>query len=295
MNNDGEASGAQVAATAGTTTAAATGTATTATAATAVAAPRSSTKTTVWSALLLIVTTIVVALIWLKSIDALSLYSITQTSQPFTMPQGASLKVASSIFHYDPQKKALVSVGSIDGVRKKDLAALLTVADQAQEETIRANYLAALDDLATASRKDNRGAILMLLIVGGLSGVLGVQLRSLTNFIGNACFKNNLDMIRWWPYYFVRPFSGFLLGMIIVIAVQAGFYQTNVGFTTETIWWVAISLLAGFGADEFTQRLRLISQTLFGESGPKPQQSKTNPTPNSGSGPNPAPGNGTSA
>jgi hypothetical protein len=209
------------------------------------------------------------------AIDAMSAYSTIVTSQPFTMPQGASLKVASSIFHYDPEKKALVSVGPIDGARKKDLAALLSVADPAHEDAIRMSYLAALDKLVVASRSDSRGSVLMLLIVGGLSGLLGVQLRSLTNFIGNACFKNDLDMPRWWPYYFVRPFIGFLLGMVIVIVVQAGLYQTNVGFTTETIWWVAISLLAGFGADEFTQRLRLISQTLFGESKRPPEEPKS--------------------
>jgi hypothetical protein len=249
----------------------------------------------VWSAVVLTVTTIIVALVWLMAIDALSVYSITPTSQPFTMPPGASLKVASSIFHYDPQKNALVSVGPIDGTRKRDLAALLVVVDQAQEESTRASYLAALDDLAIASRKDNRGAILMLLVVGGLSGVLGVQLRSLTNFIGRACYKNDLDLVRWWPYYSLRPFTGLLLGMIIVIVVQAGFYQTNVGFTTETIWWVAISLLAGFGADEFTQRLRLISQTLFGESKREPAESTSLPAAKPGAGANPGSGNGTAS
>ena len=225
-------------------------------------------------AIVLVLMTALFTWFWFAAIDALEAVSHVETTVPWALPENATLKAGPIGFRYDVSKKSLINTGPMDAKKKATLVELLTVTG-ARAEEVRQSFYAALDELATKARSGNRSAVLMLLITGGLSGVLGVQLRSLTNFVGIACVLNALDMHRWWPYYFVRPFSGFVLGLVIVIAVQAGLYQTTLGVSTEAIWWVAISLLAGFGADEFTQRLRLISQTLFGES--KAAKTQANP------------------
>jgi len=106
----------------------------------------------------------------------------------------------------------------------------------------------------------------MLLILAGLSGVLGVLIRSIGNFVRIACFQNTLDVHRWWPWYLMRPALGFLLGLLSVLIIQARIFLPNTGSSTGTIWWLGIAILVGFGAEDFSARLRLVSQTLFGKS-----------------------------
>jgi hypothetical protein len=105
------------------------------------------------------------------------------------------------------------------------------------------------------------------------------HLRSLTAFVGNACFKNTLNLVIWWPYYVLRPFTGFILGIVVVVIVQGGFLAVGSTAPNGTLWWVAVPILAGFGDDEFTQKLRQLTKTLFGTTSPKSEGNEKNPPP----------------
>jgi hypothetical protein len=86
------------------------------------------------------------------------------------------------------------------------------------------------------------------------------------NFLGVACFQNNLDIKRWWPWYVIRPPAGFIFGLSAMLLLQVGFFQPETNVPDTVTWGIVIALLAGFGASEFADRLRLLAKTLFGES-----------------------------
>jgi len=165
-------------------------------------------------------------------------------------------------FYIDREHGKLAYRGKIDGDARRKLLAL-TPEGKASPKAI-ADFSDAIERLIYRNGAEPLGTTIHILLLGGLAGVLGVQLRSMTNFVGVACYTDKLDLKKWWPYYAVRPASGFLFGVVVVLVVQAGLLNVAKA-GVETPWWAAIAFLAGFGEEEFTQRLRLITKTLFGE------------------------------
>jgi hypothetical protein len=138
-------------------------------------------------------------------------------------------------------------------------------ADTVDEERI-LGYRAAIDAPTYQSLSDAGRYFMLLLIVAGLSGAVGVQVRGTINFVRIACFHNLLDVRRWWPWYVLRPPLGFILGVLIVLLVESEIFTPEGASTPAgTAWWIAIAFLVGFGAEDFSARLRLLSQTLFGK------------------------------
>ena len=84
--------------------------------------------------------------------------------------------------------------------------------------------------------------------------------------MGIACYSGDLDLVVWWPYYVIRPVTGFILGVILVSVVHGGYFTLGAGSPVSTLAWAGIAFLAGFGEQEFTQRLRQLTKTIFGES-----------------------------
>lgn len=176
---------------------------------------------------------------------------------------GLDLSGGPANLYYDRERGILTVAGLVDDEQKRALGAVVREAP-AQAAASKALYLRAIDMLAFHSTQSSRNLVVSLLLLGGISGVLGVQLRSIANFVGHASFKRDLDVGQWWPYYGIRPLTGFLLGAVIVAIIQAGFLSPEDHARSKVMWWAAVAFLAGFGDDEFTQRLRSVSRTLFG-------------------------------
>lgn len=176
---------------------------------------------------------------------------------------GLALDGAPAALAYNRAKGELSYRGVIDDAIKRKLTDV--VSNAPATEATRKTYLTAVDRISQESIGGGNKVVLFLLLLGGLSGTLGVQLRSLTNYVGHACFKGDLDVSIWWPYYVVRPVTGFVLGLALIAVVQSGLLSTSATSTDRVLWWAALALLAGFGEEEFTQRLRLVSKTFFGE------------------------------
>ncbi len=183
------------------------------------------------------------------------------------------LSGAPARFRYDRRRGELVYAGAVDDEAKRELVAV--VRDAPAETFAQKNaYLAAVEQLAFESAARSSSLVLALLLLGGVAGALGVQLRSIANFIGHACYKEDLDLNVWWPYYVIRPLTGFLLGAVLVAIVQAGLLTVEQSDPGKVMWWAALAFLAGFGEDEFTQKLRDVSKSLFGNN-PRPPTGET--------------------
>jgi hypothetical protein len=219
----------------------------------------------VWVLILLILITLF--LVWLAkgAVSTLDGYIQRQNEVSWQAPANLTMKPGPPTFWYDAGKNRLVHVGVIDEKKKLELLNLVTVTSEQPATDEMKSYWAAIDQLAFSSNQNLAGLLIGLLFLGGLAGALGAQLRSLVSFVGHACYTGQLDLVVWWPYFALRPFTGFLLGTVIVIVVQAGLFAAG-GAPSGTLWWASIAFLAGFGDTEFTQRLRQLTRTLFGES-----------------------------
>ena len=214
--------------------------------------------------------TTIVLIIWFYALVRYDKKLQTEFTVTWNAPPNLSLKSGPSSFWYDKQTKELHYRGLIDDKLKEELISLTNVNQDSEPQLQKAvrDYSEAIDKLAYQSNEAAERLIAYLLFLGGLSGMLGTQLRSMTNFVGIACFKNQLDVSRWWPWYAIRPMVGFLLGVILVLIIEAGLFSIGETKPIGTNWWLAVAFLAGFGATDFTDRLRLLSKTLFGNSSP---------------------------
>ncbi len=197
---------------------------------------------------------------------------------PWTAPSGIVLKAEGPVSLWlDDKKQRLIHRGPIDSKTKDALLTLLEAQPPSAETGARRtsapvsavavrSYRQAIDRLTFLSNQQTETSILFLLLLGGIGGVVGVQLRSVSNFIGVACVKNRLDFKRWWPWYALRPLLGFLVGVLVVVLTKSDLYTPEGPTSEANLWWLGLAVLAGFGAEDFGLRLRLISHTLFGVS-----------------------------
>jgi hypothetical protein len=225
-------------------------------------------KERVLTGISLVLLSAVIAAIWFVSFNATQSHVHHEYSVGWAPKPGTFLSPGPASFKFDAAHDKLVARGPIDTSVKGELVNLISSKGAAifPPNPAGRSYWQALDQLVFESNRDSDQILWLLLILGGISGLLGVQLRSLVNFVGIASFNNSLDISRWWPWYVLRPPTGFIFGLAAMLLLQVGFFQPETGAPEAVTWGIVIALLAGFGAAEFADRLRLLAKTLFGES-----------------------------
>lgn len=107
----------------------------------------------------------------------------------------------------------------------------------------------------------------LIFYVALLGGALGSTLRIFLDFVGNASYKDELNFQRWWPLYFTRPVTGALLGLIVIILLKSNIMSLTLNSNhSDSLWWLGLAILSGFGTIDATERLRLTSKAIFGDS-----------------------------
>ena len=245
-----------------------------------------------------------------RSIERLNSEEVAEVWVDWTLPPGVTLNPGPVGFRYDSVQKRLKHRGIISAERKLELWSLLAVqatdsegpadtappatqarvdtgerADSAattrvaprtaagtvaQVEAHRRSYHDAIDHLAYRAATRQASTISLLLMLGLMGGALGAILRSLVDFVGHACYTEQLDLDRWWPLYFTRPIVGGILGFILVVLFKAKLLTTggnDVG-DDDSLAWLGLAIIGGFSTVDVTLRLRLAAKALFGvESG----------------------------
>jgi hypothetical protein len=126
--------------------------------------------------------------------------------------------------------------------------------------------------------------LLLVLLAGALGGFLHAA-RSYTEFLGNERLKRSWA---WW--YFLAPFTGAILALVVYAAVRGGFLAINAGSNTKTsdlnpygIAWLAA--VVGLFSKDATTKLGELFKTLFNTESAKEARDPLNPTTQSSSAP----------
>ncbi|HOV66528.1 MAG TPA: hypothetical protein PLR48_06235 [Bacillota bacterium] len=232
--------------------------------------PLATTRQKIALVLFLLFSTLIFLGCWFFLFHHLDMMLQADYQAKWNMPDNVALQSGPVSFWYDLNKGVLLHRGPIDTKRKQELLGLVKAksSDTDISTVNMRGYQEAIDELAYKSNDPANSTFILLLLLGGLSGLLGVQLRSMSNFIGVACYKNDLRLGHWWPWYVVRPLEGFLVGTLTIVLAQARLLLPGEQSSIGTVWWLGITVIAGYGTTEFTERLRLVTQTLFGTSKP---------------------------
>ena len=239
------------------------------------------TRQKVWVFCFLLAAAFLMLWIWFWRVGDVQTVANNETQVAYAKPDELVVKSGPPSFRYDAKK--LYYRGLMDAQQKEELVKLVDsqakstadAAAAAKYQASVASYQAAIDELAYDSNKDHPNFILKIFLLGGISGILGVLMRSIFNFVRVTCFENKFDWHRWWPWYITRPILGFFLGLVCVLFVEADLFQPGGKAGAGLAWWLGIALLAGFAADDFVEKIRLIGQTLFGDASGKGQAQKS--------------------
>ncbi|CDS91620.1 membrane hypothetical protein [Sphingobacterium sp. PM2-P1-29] len=187
---------------------------------------------------------------------------IIPTEVEWIKMDSVNLKPGPTWFFYDNKSGKLNALHQIDENEKTLLIALLESGD-----TNFKSYSQAISRLAFQSNQIGQTNFSnWLILLYAIAGLIGVQMRTINNFVGVACFKNDFNFYVWWPWYLVRPILGFITGAVVFLLIDGKHLLGGpiaTGYSTATL---AIAFLGGFSTDEFYELLRKLSKKLFGKS-----------------------------
>ncbi len=177
---------------------------------------------------------------------------------PFNNSDSIELNSGPIWFFYDKNKHTISSAKPISLENKLTLLSLYP-----KEKSLSPSYSAAVDELTYISNKEIGDIFSLILILGGLGGMLGVMIRSLSSLIFHASQKT-LDMATWWPWYYLRPTMGLGIGITIVVLSKTKLLVIDSPGELTGFWILGICILSGFAISEVTDRLYYSANTLFG-------------------------------
>lgn len=195
---------------------------------------------------------------------------ITAEIRPFSIQWQSkdtiNLKNGPEWFFYDQKKGTLNSLQSISEKDKSLLTALLTKDEK--NGKIYQSYSLAIDELAYVSNEgQGRSGYCWIILLYCMTGVIGVQLRTINNFVGNACFKKEFNFDIWWPWYMLRPLLGFITGGVVFLLIDGKLFYASTMLNGLSPVVVALAFVSGFSCDDFFGMVRRISQRVFSSDG----------------------------
>lgn len=121
-------------------------------------------------------------------------------------------------------------------------------------------YVKAIGNLAYKSNNDttNLEDLIWLTLCFVL---LGCSARTLYDFIGRKCYKQQ-RMKKWWPWYMFRPLICAPIAALLIVSVRTSFFS-NLFVSKDLNSYLVVSFVAGFAIMEFLSMLRRVSKSLF--------------------------------
>lgn len=121
-------------------------------------------------------------------------------------------------------------------------------------------YVKAIGNLAYKSNNDttNLEDLIWLTLCFVL---LGCSARTLYDFIGRKCYKQQ-QMKKWWPWYMFRPLICAPIAALLIVSVRTSFFS-NLFVSKDLNSYLVVSFVAGFAIMEFLSMLRRVSKSLF--------------------------------
>jgi hypothetical protein len=175
-----------------------------------------------------------------------------------------------SWFLYDQKTDTLRSIIIIDDTSKSLLLGLVkdtttTGPVDSLKETSNDSYYRAIEALAFKSNSEKRSSYYLLIAIFAVCGAFGSQLRMIYRFIGVTCYKPIFNIKIWWPWYFLLPLLGAVIGPILFMLVEGNLlnYSTTANYSN---FLMALTIIAGFAADDFVRKLNQVSEAFWGHS-----------------------------
>ena len=116
-------------------------------------------------------------------------------------------------------------------------------------------------DYLSYTLSNNNMQVIYFIILIVLMSLIGCNVRSMYDYVGNYCYKNNLDIKKWWPWYLLRPCIAISLGILLLICSKTDIIEFDFSNNMNNI--IIISFFVGFALQDVVKLLRNISKSIF--------------------------------
>jgi len=188
--------------------------------------------------------------------------NLVYPSVKWSNPANVELSSYPPWFLYDRKDKQIKTRVVMDEKMAFELEKIYPIST---DSTHFAEFRQAVSKLAFISTDMKGSYYWLLLLVSGLASVVGVLIREILDLIRHYCYEKDLDFKTWWPWYLLRPFVGFMIGIMLILFSGTDLLINSVGDSSET-YLIAIAIIAGISVEDVMFRIRKVSQVLFGNS-----------------------------
>lgn len=185
---------------------------------------------------------------------------ITSTAVAWLNPGKVELTNYPNWFLYDKNLKQIRTRAVIDEKLKVELVKTYPLRGDSANF---AEFRQSVEQLAFQSADMKGSYYWLLLLVSGLAAVVGVFIREMLDLIRHFCYKKDLDFKTWWPWYFLRPFVGFMFGVMVILFNGTDLLFQSASNNSDT-YLIAIAIIAGISVEDVMFKIRKVSQVLFG-------------------------------
>lgn len=204
----------------------------------------------------IIILVFLVSLIWLNNLQR----SIKSPSVVWLNAGKVELSSYPTWFLYDRNNHLLKTSAVIDEKMKIELVKTYPLRS---DSTHFGEFRQAVEQLSFQSSNIKGSSYWLLLLVSGFAAVVGVLIREILDLIRHYCYDRDLDFKAWWPWYVLRPFVGFMMGIMVILFNGTDLLFSSSGNNSET-YLVAIAIIAGISVEDVMFKIRKVSQLLFG-------------------------------
>ena len=185
---------------------------------------------------------------------------ITSPAVAWLNPGKVELTIYPNWFLYDKNLKEIRTRAVIDEKMKMELVKTYPLRGDSANF---AEFRQSVEQLAFQSAEMKGSYYWLLLLVSGFAAVVGVFIREMLDLIRHFCYKKDLDFKTWWPWYFLRPFVGFMFGVMVILFNGTDLLFQSANNNSDT-YLIAIAIIAGISVEDVMFKIRKVSQVLFG-------------------------------
>jgi len=101
--------------------------------------------------------------------------------------------------------------------------------------------------------------VLLVILLAGILGSLLHGIRSLVLFVGDVKLRRS-----WLPQYWLQPFAGALIALVLYLVVRGGFFSSNAPVqATSPLGFAALAIISGLFMGQAMEKLKEIAETVF--------------------------------
>jgi hypothetical protein len=218
---------------------------------------RSKLKTLLWLAFFHVLCAFVVLCLFSKEYKQIYSIQTDPVSVSWNIPSDMDLSLYPEWLYFDRDSGIVYTKKVILDDDKRLLYNLVSAKDSSF-----VSYMNAINQLSYKSYSPLN--LSLYLFVCCYMAIIGCLVRSMGDIIGRLCYKDGVNLEKWWSWYLLRPVMAMCCSVVFVLLCKFNMFKINDVLGEGLDFVLIIMFLLGFGVLDATEFMRKLSKNIFG-------------------------------